>query len=122
MYILQEDCLSQLLADHIIHYRDERLPDTTDRQNVSVLGAELKKSTAPFIALLAVAIVGIVGTIIGGILLGSEPFEIFKICVGLGVLPVLGYIGYAGIKEENRQRIAAHHQAHIRHDVWQGKK
>lgn len=75
LYILQEDCLSQLLADHIIHYRDERLPDTTDRQNVSVLGAELKKSTAPFIALLAVGIVGIVSTIIGGILLGSEPLR-----------------------------------------------
>ena len=36
--------IERKLADHIVHYRDERLPGTTDRQNVAVIGSRLNRS------------------------------------------------------------------------------
>lgn len=56
--------IERKLSDHIVHYRDERLPETTDRQNVAVIGGRLNRSLSrPLLLGIGFAVATVVMTI-----------------------------------------------------------
>lgn len=99
------------LADHIPAYRDERLGDVANRQQVAVYGRTLRESPTPYL-LAAIGITVFLGCFIGLSVSDKKPldFEFFLTIIATLLIDAIAIWTYIVLEREKRTAAAAYHR------------